>query len=640
MRRKACALLLSATLGGCVSSDHMDSGPHCAGSWGKQPGPPPVPGVAGPHGQRIPMAAPYNVAPPGNLHAARQMMANSVPLDMVQINRGGNAPGMSGTPGGAMPPTPMPPGGVLTPPGVPFAPGIPAGPNITPTSFLPNPGDGVMHAHLPPGAATGGLMLAQYANPQHGHGGHVRFNAQRTQVRFTRPTGMKVSWFAQGADGKPAFSNVPLEAPARYNFPQGAIYRLKLSGIEGRPGLEVYPTMEVVPANPKTEAFLAHSAVPLEFTQDDFKQIAEGNYVTKVIYLPDPQFQDVASTGIDEIISTRLEPGADPVLEALRRGSILMIIRMGNVDQEAPNTPPLGAVAPGGPPPGPPAQQPHLPPNVMLPYPGFMPNTGALPPGGPMMGAPGNPSPRAPFPGAPFAGAPFPGAPGFNPNLVPPPGFNPNLPPPGLAPNAPQIGTALPPPAPPTASGPPNALPPATNLVPPPANSGNIDDATPTNLPPPLPPPVPPAPTPDLKKSPNLKTPGAKAPVINVPQLPPSAPPVPPQLPPAASSKADITVPVAPAPAPARTSDVQSDFTVPPAPIFPGAKAKGQTPAVTPASNTTPAVPALPTIPDLDGPSAAPGFPAIPGAMRSTDPISSPGTTPRPVVPAGGSQIR
>ena len=60
----------------------------------------------------------------------------------------------------------------------------------------------------------------------------------------------------------------PVKAtPGKYNFLQGAIYSLKLSNIEGRPGLEIYPTLEIVPSNYKTEEFLAHSYVPLEFTQ-------------------------------------------------------------------------------------------------------------------------------------------------------------------------------------------------------------------------------------------------------------------------------------------------------------------------------------------------------------------------------------
>ena len=48
--------------------------------------------------------------------------------------------------------------------------------------------------------------------------------------------------------------------------------------------------------------------VPLEFTPQDFQEIAEGKYLVKVIYLPDPQFQELAATGTDEIISTRFEP--------------------------------------------------------------------------------------------------------------------------------------------------------------------------------------------------------------------------------------------------------------------------------------------------------------------------------------------
>src|SRR5262245_36916438 len=277
MRRKACALLLSAALGGCMSTDLPDAHYACSGSWGTHHGPPTVPGVMGANGQSLTMAAPYNTAPPANLAEAQQMMASSVPLDMVQMSRGGNAPGMGGVPGGFMPNTIMPTGGIISPAGVPFAPGIPSGPNVSQAAFMPGAGGGVIPANVPPGGLNGnGIMLAQLAGGPAAPN-QARFSAQRTQIRFSSPTGMKVAWFTQGPDGRPAFSTVPLEAPARYNFPQGAIYRLKISNIEGRPGLEVYPTMEVVPCNPKTEAFLAHSAVPIGFTQDDFKQIAEGN---------------------------------------------------------------------------------------------------------------------------------------------------------------------------------------------------------------------------------------------------------------------------------------------------------------------------------------------------------------------------
>ena len=59
-----------------------------------------------------------------------------------------------------------------------------------------------------------------------------------------------------------------------------------------------------------------------------------GNFVTKVIYLPDPEFQELALAGVETLVSTRLDPGVDPIVEADRRGSILAVIRLGNKDVE------------------------------------------------------------------------------------------------------------------------------------------------------------------------------------------------------------------------------------------------------------------------------------------------------------------
>jgi hypothetical protein len=135
------------------------------------------------------------------------------------------------------------------------------------------------------------------------------------------------------------FDSQPLVCPSRYNFPQGAIYRLKLSTIPGRPGVELYPTLEVGPMMPRTEAFLAHNAIPVQFTPEDFDQVTSGNFVTKVIYLPDPEYQELALAGVETLVSTRLDPGVDPIVEADRRGAILAIVRLGNKDLQVPDAP-------------------------------------------------------------------------------------------------------------------------------------------------------------------------------------------------------------------------------------------------------------------------------------------------------------
>jgi hypothetical protein len=184
-----------------------------------------------------------------------------------------------------------------------------------------------MLMHPGPGVDGPGPGVMQY-NPGGG------MSQEASQLAFVGPEGMTVNWDVS-APG--AFDSEQLICPGRYNFPQGAIYRLKVSNIPGRPGVDLYPTVEVGPALPRTEAFLAHNAIPVQFTPEDFDQVLTGNFVTKVLYLPDPQFQELAVAGVETLVSTRLDPGVDPIVEADRRGAILAIIRLGNKDLLVPS---------------------------------------------------------------------------------------------------------------------------------------------------------------------------------------------------------------------------------------------------------------------------------------------------------------
>jgi hypothetical protein len=199
----------------------------------------------------------------------------------------------------------------------------------------------------PPGAvaAVPGAALA---------GGMAIMGTARSSVRFIGQDGMHIAWYAPTGDGKLGFRE-QLETPGRYNFLQGGTYRLRLSNIPKRANLFLYPSIDIKPQTPKTGTFLAHSSIPVTFTDDDIEQAVAGNLVTKVIYLPDPAYQDLAVPGPDEIVSTRLEPGVDPEQEAQRRGTVLMVIRLGNIDLESQGTPGMEAPNPylRGPMPGP-----------------------------------------------------------------------------------------------------------------------------------------------------------------------------------------------------------------------------------------------------------------------------------------------
>jgi len=199
-----------------------------------------------------------------------------------------------------------------------------------------------MLMHPGPGVDGPGPGVLAPANPQPSFSGPV------SQMAFAGPEGLHIAW---DVGGPGLFDSEPLIAPGRYNFTQGAIYRLKLQDIPGRPGVELYPTLEVAPTMPRTDAYLAHNAVPVQFTEEDFDQVTSGNFVTKVIYLPDAEYQELAIAGVETLVSTRLDPGVDPIVEADRRGSILAIIRMGNKDLQVPGGMPAGGMmgGPGGP---------------------------------------------------------------------------------------------------------------------------------------------------------------------------------------------------------------------------------------------------------------------------------------------------
>ena len=180
--------------------------------------------------------------------------------------------------------------------------------------------------------AMGGPGYGPSCGPGYGRLGPMA-RRYTSQIAFLGVEGGEVAW---DVSGQGMFDGTPLVMPGRQNFSQGAIYRLKLTNLPDREGVELYPTLEVAPVTPRTDAFLAHAPIPIQFTDEDLDQVLSGNFVTKVIYLPDPEFQDLALAGVETLVSTRLDPGVDPIAEADRRGSIMAILRIGNLDLQLP----------------------------------------------------------------------------------------------------------------------------------------------------------------------------------------------------------------------------------------------------------------------------------------------------------------
>jgi len=158
------------------------------------------------------------------------------------------------------------------------------------------------------------------------------YATQVTQVLFLGPEGTQFGWKIPGG-----YAENQVSVGGRYNFRQGSTYRLKVRNVPGREGMTLYPTLQVYPSHPTSDSYLAHNCVPIELTDEDLDQVESNNFVTKVIYLPDSRFQELAIAGVETLVSTRLDPGVDPVAEADRRGTIMVVMRMGNMDLEMPD---------------------------------------------------------------------------------------------------------------------------------------------------------------------------------------------------------------------------------------------------------------------------------------------------------------
>jgi len=177
-----------------------------------------------------------------------------------------------------------------------------------------------------PGAVPAWFNSGMYAEMG---GMGARGSQMTSQIQFLGPDGMIINYDAAMPG---MFDSEPLMCPAVHNFAQGAVYRLRLSNIPSLPGRDLYPTIEIAPTFARTQAFLAHNMIPVEFTDNDFDQVAAGNFITKVVYLPNPEFQSIATAGVGTLVNTQLEPGVDPITEAENRGAILAVIRIGNKD--------------------------------------------------------------------------------------------------------------------------------------------------------------------------------------------------------------------------------------------------------------------------------------------------------------------
>jgi len=142
-------------------------------------------------------------------------------------------------------------------------------------------------------------------------------------VVFTAPVGVQVA--PAGAVG---FSDAE-PAPFRVALQVGHVYRLRVVGIPLAPGEEVFPTVELIDRLYPPKGFEARFPVPVELTREDLELALEGNFITRVIYVEDPDRALPVNSEPGRPQWFEAPPGHDPLQLADNMGRPIAILRMG-----------------------------------------------------------------------------------------------------------------------------------------------------------------------------------------------------------------------------------------------------------------------------------------------------------------------
>ncbi len=165
---------------------------------------------------------------------------------------------------------------------------------------------------MPPGAIGSGQLL---------RGGPLPGYFQPVEIKG--PPGVLIAPAAGGAFEEPRPGTLTA------GMLIGAVYRLRVTNVPLQAGIEVYPTVEVIDRiyPPVGQEF--KFPIPIELTQEELELAISGRFVTRVIYLEDPERAVPVAREADEQAYFEVKEGDNPLEVADSLGRPVAILRMG-----------------------------------------------------------------------------------------------------------------------------------------------------------------------------------------------------------------------------------------------------------------------------------------------------------------------
>lgn len=168
------------------------------------------------------------------------------------------------------------------------------------------------HGVMPPGA-IGSLQLQR--------GGPLPGFFQPVEIKA--PPGVMISLAEGGTFAQPD------PAPTCTGMLIGQVYRLRVMNIPLLPGVEVFPTVEVINRLYAPPGLETRFPIVIDLTLEDLRLAADGKFVTRVIYLEDPQAALPVRQNPQQQEWFEAPTGTDPLAIADQLGRPMAILRLG-----------------------------------------------------------------------------------------------------------------------------------------------------------------------------------------------------------------------------------------------------------------------------------------------------------------------
>ena len=142
-------------------------------------------------------------------------------------------------------------------------------------------------------------------------------------VEISLPSAGHVSFY-QGSPQSPVLT----QAPSQAGMMVGHTYRVRISGMPEYPGVELYPTIELLDRLHPPEGEAENFPIPIELTREEIHIALQERMITKVVYLEQPEFavpfEQGAQIHVEDLpVKTNLLQAAD------ERGRPMAIVRIG-----------------------------------------------------------------------------------------------------------------------------------------------------------------------------------------------------------------------------------------------------------------------------------------------------------------------